>query len=47
LLSFFRKSLGSKPCLELEFDDHTADAGVVTRCEAFFETLPVGCGASI
>jgi hypothetical protein len=28
-----------KPFLELEVDDHTADAGIVTRCEAFFESL--------
>jgi predicted CoA-substrate-specific enzyme activase len=45
LLSFFRRTLGSKPFLELEFDDHTADAGVVTRCEAFFESLRMGKGS--
>ena len=39
LLSFFRRTLGDKPFLELELDEHTADAGVVTRCEAFFESL--------
>jgi predicted nucleotide-binding protein (sugar kinase/HSP70/actin superfamily) len=39
LLSFFRRVLGSKPFLELELDEHTADAGVLTRCEAFFESL--------
>jgi predicted nucleotide-binding protein (sugar kinase/HSP70/actin superfamily) len=39
LISFFRRLLGPKPFLELEFDDHTADAGIVTRCEAFFESL--------
>ena len=46
LLGFFRRTLGLKPFLELEFDDHTADAGVITRCEAFVESLGVGEGAS-
>jgi hypothetical protein len=36
--------MGDKPFLELELDDHMADAGVVTRCEAFFESLGVGRG---
>ena len=39
LLSYFRQTLGSKPFLELEVDDHTADAGMITRCEAFFDSL--------
>ncbi len=42
LVSFFRRIMGSKPFLELEFDDHMADAGIITRCEAFFESLRVG-----
>ena len=41
LLSFFADILGDKPFLELEVDDHTADAGVITRCEAFLESLTV------
>jgi predicted nucleotide-binding protein (sugar kinase/HSP70/actin superfamily) len=45
ILSFFRRIMGDKPYLELEFDDHTADAGVVTRCEAFFESLKMDSGA--
>ncbi len=44
LLSFFKRIIGNKPYLELEFDDHTADAGVITRCEAFFESLKMGRG---
>jgi predicted nucleotide-binding protein (sugar kinase/HSP70/actin superfamily) len=28
-----------KPVLELEIDEHSADAGVETRCEAFFDSL--------
>lgn len=39
LLSFFRRVMGEKPFLELELDDHTADAGVITRCEAFLDSL--------
>lgn len=42
LLSFFREAMGSKPFLELEVDEHTGDAGLVTRCEAFFDSLGVG-----
>ncbi|MEJ2217847.1 MAG: acyl-CoA dehydratase activase [Gemmatimonadota bacterium] len=39
LTGFFRRVMGQKPFLELEIDDHTADAGVMTRCEAFLESL--------
>jgi predicted nucleotide-binding protein (sugar kinase/HSP70/actin superfamily) len=28
-----------KPCLLLEFDEHSADAGVITRLEAFLDSL--------
>ncbi len=28
-----------KPCLHLEIDEHSADAGAVTRLEAFFDSL--------
>lgn len=47
LLSFFRNIMGDKPFLELEMDEHTADAGVVTRCEAFFESLTMGKGVLV
>jgi len=39
LLSFFRRLMDGKPFLELEIDEHTGDAGVITRCEAFFDSL--------
>ncbi len=42
ILTFFRRILGSKPFLELEMDEHTADAGIITRCEAFFDSLKMG-----
>ncbi|HEX9189926.1 MAG TPA: acyl-CoA dehydratase activase-related protein, partial [Vicinamibacteria bacterium] len=41
LLSYFRRAMGSKPFLELEVDDHTAEAGMLTRCEAFLDSLRV------
>ena len=31
--------------LELELDDHTAEAGLLTRCEAFLDSLKVRKGA--
>ena len=43
--SFFMKymeaEIGDKPHLILEVDDHTGDAGMVTRIEAFLDTLSV------
>ena len=41
LVTYFRGMAGEKPFLELEMDDHTADAGVITRCEAFLDSLNV------
>jgi predicted CoA-substrate-specific enzyme activase len=46
LLSYFRREMAGKLYLELELDDHTADAGVNTRCEAFFDSLSA-CKAPI
>ncbi|MBD3331527.1 CoA activase, partial [candidate division GN15 bacterium] len=36
---FFRRRMQGKPYLQLELDEHSADAGMVTRCEAFFDSL--------
>ena len=47
LLTFFHELMGDKPFLELEVDDHTADAGVVTRCEAFLESIRSGSGRRV
>jgi predicted CoA-substrate-specific enzyme activase len=44
LLRYFRRIMGDKPFLELEVDEHTADAGIVTRCEAFFDSLAMTKG---
>ncbi|MFI5310404.1 MAG: acyl-CoA dehydratase activase [Gemmatimonadales bacterium] len=45
LLSFFRRLMGEKPFLEIEIDEHTGDAGVITRCEAFFDSLNLTAGS--
>jgi len=39
ICSFFKDIMGRKPYLMLEIDEHSADAGVVTRLEAFLESL--------
>jgi predicted CoA-substrate-specific enzyme activase len=39
LMPFFKDIMGEKPCLQLEIDEHSADAGVITRIEAFLESL--------
>ena len=39
LLTFFKDIMAQKPCLQLEIDEQSADAGVITRLEAFFESL--------
>jgi len=39
LMTFFKELMSLKPCLQLEIDEHSADAGIITRLEAFFESL--------
>lgn len=39
LLQYFRREMGNKPYLQLEIDEHSADAGVVTRLEAYVDSL--------
>ncbi len=39
LMTFFRDIMLPKPGLQLELDEHSADAGVITRLEAFLESL--------
>jgi len=36
---FFRRSMSGKPYLQLEIDEHSADAGMITRAEAFLDSL--------
>jgi len=39
IMTFFKDIMGQKPSLQLELDEHSADAGVITRLEAFLESL--------
>jgi predicted CoA-substrate-specific enzyme activase len=39
LTQFFRERMGEKPYLQIEVDEHSADAGIITRCEAFLDSL--------
>jgi predicted CoA-substrate-specific enzyme activase len=36
---FFDDTLSNKPYLHIEIDEHSADAGVITRCEAFLDSI--------
>jgi predicted CoA-substrate-specific enzyme activase len=36
---FFKKVMGDKPYLQLEIDEHSADAGMITRLEAFLDSI--------
>jgi predicted CoA-substrate-specific enzyme activase len=39
ILKYFRKEMGDKPFLHIEIDEHSADAGAITRCEAFMDSI--------
>lgn len=39
ILHHFNRILSSEPHLHLELDEHSADAGIKTRCEAFLDSL--------
>jgi predicted CoA-substrate-specific enzyme activase len=39
LLGYFRDYMKNKPSLTLELDSHTADAGIITRIEAFLDIV--------
>lgn len=39
LAHYIREELKGKPYLQLEVDEHSADAGMITRCEAFLDSL--------
>ncbi|HLC16487.1 MAG TPA: acyl-CoA dehydratase activase, partial [Thermodesulfovibrionia bacterium] len=36
---YFKEAMGGKPFLQLEIDEHSADAGAITRCEAFLDSI--------
>ncbi len=39
IIHFFRRRLGNRPYLQIEVDEHSADVGAITRCEAFKDSL--------
>ena len=39
LTHFVRKEMKGKPYMHLEVDEHSADAGMITRFEAFLDSL--------
>jgi len=39
IMHYVDEELKEKPCLHLEVDEHSADAGMITRIEAFVESL--------
>ncbi len=39
ILKFFEEEMSGKPWLHLELDAHSADAGAITRCEAFLDSI--------
>ncbi|NTW65039.1 MAG: CoA protein activase, partial [Nitrospirae bacterium] len=46
IMKYFKKELRGKPFLHIELDEHSADAGVITRCEAFLDSIGHRAGAS-
>jgi predicted CoA-substrate-specific enzyme activase len=39
LMHYIDEEMKGKPCLHLEVDEHSADAGMITRIEAFLDSL--------
>ena len=39
ILTYFKKEMRGKPFLHIEIDEHSADAGAITRCEAFIDSI--------
>ncbi|MDP3048046.1 MAG: acyl-CoA dehydratase activase-related protein, partial [Thermodesulfovibrionales bacterium] len=39
ILKYFKRELQGKPFLHIEIDEHSADAGAITRCEAFLDSI--------
>jgi predicted CoA-substrate-specific enzyme activase len=39
ILKYCKQALQNKPFLHIEIDEHSADAGAITRCEAFMDSI--------
>lgn len=46
IMKYFKAELRGKPFLQIEIDEHSADAGAITRCEAFLDTIGHRRGSS-
>jgi predicted CoA-substrate-specific enzyme activase len=46
IMKYFKDELRGKPFLHLEIDEHSADAGALTRCEAFLDSIGHRTGVS-
>ncbi|MBI5101268.1 MAG: CoA protein activase [Nitrospirae bacterium] len=47
IIKFFEEELAGRPYLHLEIDAHSADAGAITRCEAFMDSVSNNEGAKL
>jgi len=47
IIKYFRNRMGNKPYLQIEVDEHSADAGMITRCEAFLDSLAAATGREL
>lgn len=39
ILKYLHEEMSGKPFLHIEIDEHSADAGAITRCEAFLDSI--------
>ena len=46
IMKYFKEELRGKPYLHLEIDEHSADGGAITRCEAFLDSIGHRIGVS-
>ena len=47
LAHMFREEMGDKPCLQIEVDEHFSPVGVITRIEAFLNSLSHRAAATL
>jgi len=45
ILKYFTREMRGKPFLTIEIDEHSADVGAITRCEAFLDSIRNAKGA--
>ncbi|HOX38931.1 MAG TPA: acyl-CoA dehydratase activase [Candidatus Brocadiia bacterium] len=39
IMKYFGREIGDSPYLTIEIDEHSADVGIITRCEAYLDSL--------